>query len=147
METYDYDKSLFLKLGSFEREFTADRLKVLGAKRYAVLHDGKIQVTVAGMVKGTLEEYCEKNGLNIWDEFTDDLTLTPEYSKKQTTVYRDEPFDEVLTDYKGVSCPVHEESCVAIINIPFTMSIEEEFFNRIEALRQERERMIYKGVL
>lgn len=147
METYGYDKSLFLKLGSFEREYIGTRLKVLGAKRYLVEHDNKIQCTVAGMVKGTLEEYCEKNGLNIWDEFTDDLTLTPEYSKKQTTIYRDEPFDEVLTDYKGVSCPVHEESCVAIINIPFTMSIEEEFFNRIEALRQERERMIYKGVL
>ena len=99
------------------------------------------------MVKGTLEEYCAANGLNIWDEFTDDLTLSPERSKKQTTVYYDEAFFDELTDYKGRTEVITEKSCVAMINIPFTMSMEEEFLNRIEALRQERERMIYKGVL
>lgn len=147
MEVYDYDRSLFLKLGGFEREYIGTRLKVLGAKRYLVEHDNKIQCTVAGMVKGTLEEYCAANGLNIWEEFTDDLTLSPEWSKKQTTVYYDEAFVDELTDYKGRTEVITEKSCVAIINIPFTMSIEEEFYNRIEALRQERERMIYKGVL
>jgi hypothetical protein len=146
MEVYDYDRSLFLKLGGFEREYIGTRLKVLGAKRYLVEHDNKIQCTVAGMVKGTLEKYCEANGLNIWEEFTDDLTLSPEWSEKQTTVYYDESFVDELTDYKGRTEVITEKSCVAIINIPFTMSIEEEFFNRIEALRQERERMIFKGV-
>lgn len=146
MEVYQYDRSLFLKLGGFEREYIGTRIKVLGAKRYLVEHDNKIQCTVAGMVKGTLEKYCEKTGKDIWEEFTDDLTLSPEDSEKQTTIYRDEPFTDVLTDYKSVSCEVSELSCVAIINIPFTMNVEEEFLNRIEALRQERERMIFKGV-
>lgn len=149
MEVYGYDRNIFLKLGSFEREYIVEpkKLKVLGAKRYLVEHDGKLQCTVAGMVKGTLENYCEKEGLNIWDEFTDNLTLSTEYSKKQTTVYRDEAFTDILTDYTGVPMEVSELSCVAIINIPFTISVEEEFLNRIEALRLERERMIYKGVL
>ena len=116
------------------------------SKRHMAETMNKIQCTVAGMVKGTLEEYCAANGLNIWEEFTDDLTLSPEWSKKQTTVYYDEAFVDELTDYKGRTEVITEKSCVAIINIPFTMSMEEEFLNRIEALRQERERMIFKGV-
>ena len=98
------------------------------------------------MVKGTLEKYCKENDLDIWEQFTDDLVLAPEYSEKQTTIYRDEPFTDVLTDYNGIPAVVTEKSCVAIINIPFTMNVQEEFLNRIEALREERERMIYKGV-
>lgn len=147
MEVYDFDRNLFLKIGSFDLEYYGTRYKVLGAKRYLVEHDGKVQCTVAGMVKGSLEKYCQENNLDIWEQFTDDLVLPAEWSQKQTTIYRDEPFKTVLRDYKGVECEVSELSCVAIINIPFTMNVEEEFLNRIEALRQDRERMIYKGVL
>jgi len=146
MEVYDFDRSLFLKLGGFEREYIGTKAKVLGAKRYLIEHDNKVQCTVAGMVKGTLEKYCKENDLDIWEQFTDDLILSPEYSEKQTTIYRDEPFTDVLIDYNGIPAVVTEKSCVAIINIPFTMNVQEEFLNRIEALREERERMIYKGV-
>ena len=146
METYDYDPKLFERLGCFELEYYGTRYKVLGAKRYLVEHDGEIQCTVAGMVKGSLEKYCAANNLDIWEQFTDELVLPKEWSEKQTTIYCDEAFEDELTDYKGVTQQVSEKSCVAIINIPFTMNVEEEFLNRIEALRQERERMIYKGV-
>ena len=146
METYDYDPKLFERLGCFELEYYGTRYKVLGAKRYLVEHDGEIQCTVAGMVKGSLEKYCAANNLDIWEQFTDELVLQKEWSEKQTTIYCDEAYEDELTDYKGVTQQVSEKSCVAIINIPFTMNVEEEFLNRIEALRQERERMIYKGV-
>lgn len=146
METYDYDPKLFERLGCFELEYYGTRYKVLGAKRYLVEHDGEVQCTVAGMVKGSLEKYCAAKNLDIWEQFTDDLVLPKEWSEKQTTVYCDEGFTDTLTDYTGKTEEVSEKSCVAIINIPFTMNVEEEFLNRIEALRQERERMIYKGV-
>ena len=146
VNTFDYDKKYFERIGCFELEYIGTRFKVLGAKRYLVEHDGKIQVTVAGMVKGSLEAYCKKNNLDIWEMFADDLKLPAGDSLKKTTVYYDQAFEDKLTDYKGQTETISEGSSVAIIDIPFTMSIEEEFINRIEALREERERMIYKGV-
>ena len=145
--TYDYDKKYFERIGGFELEYIGTRFKVLGAKRYIVEHDNEIQVTVAGMVKGSLEKYCKKYNLDIWEEFTDDLKLPAGESEKKTTVYTDWSFDDILTDYEGNTESIHEGSCVAIIDIPFTMSMEEDFINRIEQLSSERERMIYKGVL
>ena len=145
--TFEYDKKYFEKIGRYELEYIGDRFLVLGCKRYLVRHDGKTQVTVAGMVKGSLEKYCEKHGLDIWEEFKDDLYLPAGESEKKTTIYFDSSFDDVLTDYEGNTENIHEGSCVAIIDIPFTMSMEEEFINRIELLSKERERMIYKGVL
>ena len=145
--TFDYDKKYFERIGGFELEYIGTRFKVLGAKRYIVEHDNEIQVTVAGMVKGSLEKYCKKYNLDIWEEFTDDLKLPAGESEKKTTVYTDWSFDDILTDYEGNTESIHEGSCVAIIDIPFTMSMEEDFINRIEQLSSERERMIYKGVL
>ena len=145
--TFEYDKKYFERIGGFELEYIGTRFKVLGAKRYLVEHDGKTQVTVAGMVKGSLEKYCEKHDLDIWEEFKDDLYLPAGESEKKTTIYFDHSFDDTLTDYEGNTENIHEGSCVAIIDIPFTMSMEEDFINRIELLSKERERMIYKGVL
>lgn len=145
--TFDYDKKYFERIGGFELEYIGTRFKVLGAKRYLVEHDNEIQVTVAGMVKGSLEKYCEKNNLDIWEMFTDDLRLPAGDSEKKTTVYYDHEFTDELTDYEGNTQTVSEGSCVAIIDIPFTMSMEEDFINRIEQLSHERERMIHKGFL
>ena len=144
--TFDYDKKHFERLGCFELEYIGTRFNVLGAKRYLVEHDSKVQVTVAGMVKGSLEAYCNKNNLDIWEMFDDNLKLPAGDSWKKTTVYTDTSFEDTLTDYLGNPLKISEGSCVAIIDIPFTMSLEEEFINRIEALRSERERMIHKGV-
>lgn len=145
--TFDYDKKYFERIGGFELEYIGTRFKVLGAKRYLVEHDGEVQVTVAGMVKGSLEKYCTKNNLDIWEMFTDDLRLPAGDSEKKTTVYYDHAFTDELTDYEGNTQTVTEGSCVAIIDIPFTMSMEEDFINRIEQLSHERERMIHKGFL
>lgn len=147
INTFGYDPKVFERVGCWELEYYGDRYKVLGAKRYLVEHDGKIQCTVAGMVKGTLEEYCQENELNIWDQFSDDLTLTPKYSKKKTTVYWDEPFEDELTDYLGNKEPISEQSCCAIIPIPFHMSMDEYFIELIANRKEERKREVYKGVL
>ena len=146
MEAYDFDRSLFNKIGSFDFEYEANRFKVLGAKRYLVEHDNEVQVTVAGMVKGSLEEYCEKNDLDIWEEFSNNLYLSEEDSHKKTTVYTDTFIEDDLRDFEGKIYHIKERSCVAIVPIPFTMSIEADFLNRIAMLKKERERMVFKGV-
>lgn len=147
LNTYGYDKEPFLHIGCWEHEYTGTRYKVLGAKRYLVEHDGEVQCTVAGMVKGTLEHYCEENNLNIWDEFSDNLHLSPEYSKKKTTVYWDEPFEDDLIDYLGQKHHISEKSCVSIISIPFHMSVDAYFIELIANKKEERKMEVYKGVL
>lgn len=147
INTFGYDKKPFERIGCYELEYMGTKYKVLGAKRYLVEHDGQIQCTVAGMVKGTLEEYCETNKLNIWDQFTDGLYLDLHYSKKRTTVYWDEPFEDEVEDYLGVRHPVRECSSCAIIPIPFKMSVDEYFINLIALKKAERAREVYKGVL
>lgn len=154
MEVYEFDRKHFLKLGSFDYEYTGRRMKVLGAKRYLTQkwtsktrNHKEIDVVVAGMVKGTLEKHCKNKKLSIWEEFKDDLQLTKEESEKQTAIYRDESFEDYVTDYIGNTKKVSEKSCVAIVDIPFSMSLEEDFLLRVEELRNERSRMVYKGVL
>lgn len=161
MECYDFDRRHFLKIGQFEYEYTTHKLKVLGAKRYMALYfkDGEeiLQVTVAGMVKGSFEKYMKqlnderrKKGLpelDIWEEFKDNLTMPPPWSEKQAAIYYDDYFCDDLTDYNGVTASVDEKSCCAIIDVPFSMNLETEFIERIETLRHERENAIYKGVL
>lgn len=147
METYDFNKEHFKYLGTFQTEYYIEKAKFLGCKRYIVQHDGEVQVTIAGMTKGSLENYCKKNGLNIWDEFKDELVLSPEWSMKKTSIYTDCAFDDTLTDYFGVSADIHEESCCAIVPIPFTMNVEEAFLRRIEERMEERKIMVHKGAL
>lgn len=188
-ETYGYDKKIFERLGCFEFEYEAENFMVQGAKRYLCQHDNEIQVTVAGMVKGSLEAYVKKLQIQhiqneiplqimedfkrkplkniqahlkreilnyisdqekhnmIWDIFNDDLRIPAGDSMKKTTVYYDKAFEDTLTDYFGNTEVIEEGSCVAIIDIPFTMSMEEEFMTRIASLQAERKRMIHKGVL
>ena len=145
MEVYDYDREKLLRIGCYEKEYTGQKYRVLGAKRYMVEYDGEVQVTVAGMVKGSYEAYCKKVGWDMWEHFTDKLELPASDSWKKTTIYYDQPFDDELTDFRGETVSIHEGSSVAIIDIPFSMSVEQEFISRIELLRQQRERMIAKG--
>lgn len=147
METYDFNKEHFKYLGTFQKEYTMTKAKFLGCKRYVVEHDGHIQVTIAGMVKGSLENYCEKNNLNIWDKFKDELVLTPKWSRKKTSVYCDQDFEDYLVDYLGQGEIIKEGSSCAIVPIPFTMNVEAAFLKRIEQRMLERSIMVHKDSL
>lgn len=161
MNTYGYDINIFRRLGTFEHEYTTDPngFMVLGAKRYICKHDGEISVTIAGMRKGSLEAYCKKNNLDIFEQFRASLPegykkktlkvleLSKEDSGKTTTSYTDETIDDTLVDYEGLEAEIHEESCVAIIDIPFKLNVEREFLEWIISRRNERDNQIYKGIL
>jgi len=161
MDIYGYDINIFRRLGTFEHEYETDPngFMVLGAKRYICKHGGEVSVTIAGMRKGSLEAYCEKNNLNIFEQFRASLPegykkktlkvleLSKEDSGKTTTVYTDETIEDTLVDYEGVEAEIHEESCVAIIDIPFKLNVEREFLEWIISRKNERDNQIYKGIL
>ena len=166
MDTFGYDPNTFLRLGCFEDEYEMTKFQVLGAKRYIVEYKNdkgemETHVTIAGVKKGSLEDYCEKEGLSIWEYFTAYLTPPKKRNKKQikvleiprdrsgktTTVYTDEAFDDYLVDFNGDGAEIHEESCVAIIDIPFKLNVTREFLEQILSKKEERKNQIYKGVL
>ena len=145
----NYDREVFKNLGCFDFEGRIVRLKTLGCKRY--LHseveknnDTKkyeivTNATVSGLIKGSLQEFCSLNNLDIYDTFESDLDITnkvvfnlkKDVSKKKTAIYFDKPFKAELTDYLGNTIIVGEKSGCSIIDIPFKMSMGEDYINLI----------------
>lgn len=133
----DYDRNLFMKIGIFDYEGKIFKFKTLGCKRY--LHSEvefnkkteKFELvhnsTVAGMRKGSLQEYCEVKDLDIYEEFTDGLELSEEFADKMTTEYIDEEFVEEVTDYQGNTEIVREGSCCTLYSIPFSLSLSKDY--------------------
>ena len=101
------------------------RFKTLGAKRYIKTYHKTIKkkhiksivpavsVTIAGLPKGTLERYCKKHNLDIFNEFKNDLDFSidgdPELIKLART-YHDELVKinvkgEIKTEYS--SCTLY----------------------------------------
>lgn len=137
----DYDRNLYLKLGTFDFEGKMYRFKTLGCKRYLYTeveynkdenkYELVTQSTVAGMTKGSLVNYCDKNDLNPYDEFTNGLTLSEDDADKNTCKYTDESFEVSLTDYMGNTTIVREKSCCTIAPIGFSMTLTKDYMNLI----------------
>lgn len=129
----EYDRDIFKRLGEFDFEGKIMRFKTLGCKRYCYDHieynkkteKYELETTVkgAGMIKGSLQKYCDKYDLDIYEEFTDKLKLSPEDSDKLTSVYIDQPFSVSLTDFTGNTKIVSENSCVSLKPIEYTLKM------------------------
>lgn len=121
-------------------EHVATPFKMLGAKRYLYIFNGKIKATVAGMPKasinqigGTPEEIMQKFNVTGYE-------LTPEQSGKLTTSYTDEPYSynidgEIMTELSGV----------ALYEIPFTLSLSKEYaayLNELQTINEREEKYL-----
>ena len=65
--------------------------------------------------------------MNLYEEFKNELVLKKADSTKKTTCYNDEPHGENVIDCNGISEFMFEYSSVAIYDIPFKMSLSEDF--------------------
>lgn len=116
------------QIGIWEDEGLYNRFKTLGAKRYMVEKNGKINITVSGLNKQTCVPYLlEKYGDKIFEAFDDDLYIPPEYTGKLTHTYIDEPIDGYMTDYQGHTVHYHEESCIHLQPAEYSLSIAEMY--------------------
>lgn len=151
MYVADYDRKLFQEIGFFDYEGKILKFKTLGAKRYLYSQvkkdkeSGKYHIsnisTIAGMKKGTLDEYSEANDINIYDAFKEGLILDLSFSKKLTSIYNDEYFEESVTDAEGTIMKISEESCVTLIEIPYKLNIATDyllFIDKIKEMNQNR---------
>lgn len=127
-EELDLNYDLFYDLGSFESEYNGDYLsgKFLGAKRYIITHNGEDYVTIAGLPKQALIEYCKANGLDIYDIFHDGMLLNIDVSMKNAVTYNDRDHYDIID---GVKC--HERSSVGIYPNTFKLSLQSYYVNLI----------------
>lgn len=106
------------------------RFKTLGAKRYMIEQDGKINITVAGVNKKTAVPYLVKTyGNKIFDAFTNDLTIPKEYTGKMTHTYIDERRTGTLTDYLGNTNTFDEYSSVHLENAEYSLSLSQAYID------------------
>ncbi len=154
----NYDRNIFKKLGQFDFEGRIVKLKTLGCKRYlhteveynkkSNKYEQVTTATVSGLIKGSLQEFCELNGLDIYETFDSELDITnkvvfnldKDTSKKKTAVYFDKPFRAELTDYLGNTIIVSEKSGCSIIDIPFKMTMNEDFINLILMMDENKKK-------
>jgi hypothetical protein len=129
----------FNDLGFFDKEEKGKtvQFKTLGAKRYLYYNGEKIKATVAGMPKVAINALGQTPE-EVFAAFSRyGYELKPEVSGKLTTRYRDEPYSGAVY-YKGVPEIMHEESGVALYQIPFTMTITQEYRAYMEEKKEER---------
>ena len=129
----------FAELGTFDKLNKTDytEFKTLGAKRYVKTgyNDKKkkveTHVTIAGLPKGTLEEYCEKNNLDIYETFTDGLMFEMSDANKNAHKYNDSDHADYITDEYGNTEYMSEKSSLGIYQTTFGMSLDDFYANLI----------------
>ena len=119
-------------LGVWDFEGTYTRFKTLGAKRYMVEKNGKINITVSGLNKKVCVPYLlNKYGDKVFENFNDSLYVPPEYTGKNTHTYIDECKEGYLTDYKGIKSYYKEKTSVHLSPSDYSLSLSKEYSDYI----------------
>ena len=148
--------------GLGETEFTSDLIVIQGeieaenydaAEAYRTLeqsrekmvafltYKGVDHVTIAGLPKDALPKYCEKNGLDIYDIFNDNMLLDVDVSLKNAVTYNDRPHEDII---EGVRC--YEKSSVGIYPNTFTLKLQDYYLyliNNFLEVSKNYEKRIY----
>ena len=128
------DFDIFSDLGCFDLDGKYEQMKTLGSKRYLVKENGKYKATIAGLPKKVIPSLAEK-GINPFDLFENEMEIDIANSNKLTTCYNDNE-TSCIVDGELMS----EKSSVALYEIPFKLSITNEYKNYINYIMQYYDR-------
>lgn len=117
--------------------------KGLGAKRYLLQKpDGSLKPVVAGMVKSSFIDYINETGLNPFEVFRNDLTLSRVRSKKLASQYFDNRENETIikkvTDYQDNEALVPIYTYHALYDIEFSMYVAAAYEELCENIAVEK---------
>lgn len=118
-------KGIKKPLGVWDYEGEYEKFKTLGAKRYLVLKNGQLQITVAGVGKDAAKWLLQKYGSAgaAFDAFEDGLIFPAEATGKNTHTYIDDELNGIVTDYTGKAGEYHEQSAVHLEGAEYSLSI------------------------
>lgn len=155
-EYYSLDESLLSPktkegktkmMGVWDYEGTYKKFKTLGAKRYLLLDNDKLKLTVAGLSKQNgikhMLEVSEGCIDSVFDMFNDSLYIPADKTGKMTHTYIDNELQLLVTDYLGNTAECMPLSGVHLENCDFTLSITGQYQ---EFLKQLSNGYLYKGV-
>lgn len=130
----------FETLGQWDIDKPFKNFKTLGAKRYIYeKYNGKIKTVVAGLVKGTLEKQAKENNIDIFDFFTDKMSISDVNSKKLASVYNDVGIGiQRVTDYTGKSIDVEIGTYHALYAIEFNLMLATDILQLLSAMDIEK---------
>ena len=118
-------------LGVYDHDGHYDKFKTLGAKRYMVLEDGKLSITVSGVNKKTAVPYLLDN--NTIDDcfmiFNEGLIIPPDQTGKLTHCYIDKPYKGTVTDYRGVKYDYETLSGIYLEGAEYNFDISVDYIN------------------
>lgn len=130
------------KLGIFDDEGEITRFKTLGCKRYLTETEAGITPTVAGMPKGVYLPWCREHKRDPFDTFESGFHLGKDESGKLRSLYTDEPYSDIITDRQGHTEKMREKSGVALLPVPFSMDMTEDFIDYCGYEIKKKERII-----
>jgi hypothetical protein len=135
-------KGVKKQIGVWEYEGTYSKFKTLGAKRYMVVSDGKLSLTVSGVnkkiaVPWLLETFGSID--SVFAHFTNTLAIPPTKTGKLLHTYIDEPMRGSLVDYTGHSAEYMELSALHLEPTGYTLSIGMNYLNFIRGIREGRQ--------
>lgn len=131
-------------LGVFECEtkkgdkYTYESFITQGAKKYAVLQDGKIKITVAGVPKRGAK------ALKSLDEFRDDFEFKSSITNKQTLIYLDDQNEDYLIDVDGNKYLNRDKTGCSLIPCSYVLGKALDYTNLISD--ESSKRAIFKEV-
>lgn len=128
-------------IGVWDYEGDYERFKTLGAKRYLVEKEGRLDLTVSGVNKRKalpflLEKYGGNDG--VFKAFDDTLYLPKEHTGKSIHAYIDEAQEMEVTDYKGNKKLCRSESGVHLIESDYSLSLLAPYADFLKYIQQRK---------
>lgn len=135
-------------LGVWDFDGHYKRFKTLGAKRYMVEYSndvrngknaGKITITVAGLNKAICVPYMlNKWGADgIFDHFTDNLYVPPEYTGKNVHYYIETEKTGKIKDYTGVVSSYRELSGVHLDKAEYSLKLSKQYSDYLLSIKDD----------
>lgn len=129
-------KGIEKPIGVWDFEGVYDKFKTLGAKRYMVEKDGKINITVSGLNKKVCVPYITNKFSDPFKGFNDNLYIPPEYTGKSTHTYIDYETSGTVTDYKGITHTFNELSSVHMEPAEYSLSLADAFIKYLKGIQE-----------
>lgn len=119
------------------KSYAYERFKTLGAKRYMVESEGKLNITVSGLNKKITVPYLTETYEDPFEVFNDSLHIPATYTGKNTHTYIDEEIEGELIDYLGNKGHYHELSYIHLEPAPYDLSISRLFYDYLRDIQTE----------
>lgn len=127
-------------LGVWDFEGVYTRFKTLGAKRYMVESDGKINITVSGVnKKNAVPWLIETFGGDVFMAFNNNLTIPAKHTGKLTHTYIDEERQGVVVDYLDNPYNFYEKSATHLEPAEYNLSLAQNYIEYLKGVRYHEE--------